>query len=165
MNVQDNAVVSFDYKLTDDDGVLIDSSEGGEPLEYMHGAGTLIPGLEKELLGKTTGDALTVRVAPEDGYGERDEELVQPVSRDQLPKDEEIVIGSQLVAESDEGTVIMTVTSIEGDQVFLDPNHPLAGVALNFDVTVREIREATAEEIEHGHVHGESCEHDHGGDA
>lgn len=155
MKISKNAVASIEYTLTDDGGTVIDTSEGGEPLAYIHGIGNLIPGLEKELEGKGAGDAVKVHIAPEDGYGERDDQMVQSVSRDQMPQGVEIEVGMQLQAESEGGMHVVTVIAVEDDQVQLDANHPLAGVPLNFDVKIVEVRDATAEELEHGHVHGE----------
>lgn len=155
MQISENSVVRFHYKLTDDDGQLLDSSEGSEPLAYVHGTESMIPGLEKELQGKTDGDSFKARIAPEDAYGEHDEDAIQTIARGELPDDAEIEPGVQFEAEDEEGdTMILTVTAVEGDDVTLDANHPLAGVALNFEVTVVDVREASSEEIEHGHPHG-----------
>jgi len=147
-------VATFEYKLTKDDGELLDSSEGSEPLVYVHGTGSILPGLETQLEGKAAGDTLQVRLAPEDAYGEHDAGMVHEVERGQLPPDVEVTEGMQFHAESEDGVHILTVLSVEGDTVKMDANHPLAGVALNFDVKVVEVRAATAEELEHGHVHG-----------
>ncbi len=160
VNITKNAVASFEYTLTDDDGTVIDTSEDGTPLAYIHGIGNLIPGLEKELEGKTEGDELDVHIAPADGYGERDDEMVQSVAKDQMPEGVEIEVGMQLQAESEEGVHVLTVVALDDDEVQLDANHPLAGVPLNFKVKIVEVRDATAEELEHGHVHGEGG-HDH----
>jgi FKBP-type peptidyl-prolyl cis-trans isomerase SlyD len=161
VKIAKNAVTSIEYTLTDDDGSVIDTSEGGTPLAYIHGIGNLIPGLEKELEGKGVGDELKVHITPTDGYGERDDDMVQSVPRDQMPQDVDIEIGMQLQAESDQGMHVVTVVAVEGDEIQLDANHPLAGVALNFDVKVVEVRDATAEELEHGHVHGADGHEDH----
>ena len=161
MQITRHSLVVLDYSLKDDDGQLIDSSEGGEPLAYVHGTESIIPGLETALDGKAVGDALVVRVPAEEAYGNHDEAMVQPVDRDQLPGEVELEIGMQFEAESDAGNAIVTVVGFEDDTVLLDANHPLAGVALNFDVTVREVREATPEElaeVQHDH---ENCDHDH----
>ena len=154
MQISKNAVATLEYTLTNDSGQVLDSSKGQEPLVYVHGSGMLIPGLEAELEGKTKGDSFRTEIAPENGYGVRDEALVQAVSRAQLPADLEIQVGVQLQAQSEEGTHVVTVTAVEGDQVKLDANHPLAGVTLHFDIEVMDVREATKEELEHGHVHG-----------
>ena len=160
MQITKNAVASIEYELKDDAGVIIDSSEGGEPLSYLHGAGNLIPGLESELEGQGSGDALKVRIDPENAYGLRHEERVQDVPRSELPEGVEIQPGTQLQAQGPSGVQVVTVVAVEGEMVKMDGNHALAGVHLNFDVKVVEVREATAEELEHGHVHGPGG-HDH----
>ena len=154
MKITKNAVASLEYTLTDDGGEVLDTSQGRGPLEYIHGAGNLIPGLEKELEGKGAGDELDVRIEAAEAYGERDEGMVHSVARDQMPPDVEIEVGMQLQAESDAGMHVVTVVGVEESEVQLDANHPLAGVPLNFQVKVIEVRDATAEELEHGHVHG-----------
>ena len=154
MQITKHVVASIDYILKNDAGEVIDASGEGEPMPYVHGVGGLIPGLERELEGRRAGDALEVRIAPEDGYGERDDQLMQQISREALPGDEAIEVGMQFQAQSDAGVHVVTVVSVDGDQVTLDANHPLAGETLNFEVRVIEVRQATAEEIEHGHVHG-----------
>jgi FKBP-type peptidyl-prolyl cis-trans isomerase SlyD len=154
MQISKNSVVSIEYTLTDDSGNVLDSSEGRGPLSYLHGSGGIIPGLENQLAGKQAGDQLTVAVAPEDGYGVRNEALRQEVPREQFDGIEGLEVGMRFRVDSDAGPIVITVTDIGDDNVTVDGNHPLAGVKLNFDVTVREVREATAEELEHGHVHG-----------
>ncbi|CAM3707905.1 FKBP-type peptidyl-prolyl cis-trans isomerase [Parendozoicomonas haliclonae] len=156
--VADNKVVLIHYTLKDDDGAVIDSSEGREPLPYIHGLGTIVEGLENALAGKQVGDKLTVTVEPAEGYGEFDESLVQPVPREQFG-DHEVTEGQQFHADTAVGPRIVTVVAIEGDDVIIDANHELAGMNLNFDVEVVEIRDATADELEHGHVHGPGCNH------
>jgi FKBP-type peptidyl-prolyl cis-trans isomerase SlyD len=147
-------VVAIDYTLTDDAGQLLDSSEGREPLSYLHGTAGIVPGLERELDGKRVGDQLEVAIAPEDGYGNRNEALRQQVSRDQFAGIEDLQRGMQFRVDSNAGPMVITIIEIAEDVVTVDGNHPLAGVNLNFAVTVREIREATEEELEHGHAHG-----------
>lgn len=154
MKITKNTVASLDYTLTNDGGEVLDTSEGRNPLAYIHGNGSLIPGLEKELEGKATGDEFNVRLAAADAYGERDEKMIQTVTRDQMPPGVEIEVGMQLQAESQGGVHILTVMAVEGEEIKLDANHPLAGVPLNFAVKVVEVRDATAEELEHGHAHG-----------
>lgn len=154
MQITKNSVASIEYELKDDDGVVIDTSEGGEPLTYLHGVGNLIPGLEAELEGKGSGDAVRVRIEPNNAYGERHDERVHDVPRSELPEGIEIEPGTQLQAQGPDGIQVVTVIGVEGDTVKMDGNHPLAGVHLNFDVRVVDVREATAEELEHGHVHG-----------
>lgn len=154
MRIAKEIVASIEYELTDDQGQVLDSSKDGPPLSYLHGAGNLIPGLETELEGKGSGDAFKVRIAPENAYGERHEEMVQAVPRTQFPEGAEIEVGAQFQASTPSGDHVVTVVGVEGDEVTLDGNHPLAGKHLNFDVKVVEVREASAEELEHGHVHG-----------
>jgi len=155
MQIQDNAVVSIHYTLTNEAGDTIDSSAGAEPLAYLHGAANIIPGLEDALVGKAVGDKLNVTVAPADGYGEHIAELVQEVPSEMFQGVDEVQVGMEFHAESNTGQPIaVTVTKVEDDKVTIDANHPLAGVTLNFDVEVVEVRDASAEELEHGHVHG-----------
>jgi len=154
MQISKNKVVSIDYTLTGDDGNVIDTSEGREPLAYIQGVGNIIPGLENALEGKTTGDRLTVKVTPEEGYGARDEGLQQIVNRDQFQGVEDLEVGMQFHAQTNQGVGVVTITAIEGEDVTVDGNHPLAGQNLNFDVAIVEVRDATSEELEHGHVHG-----------
>lgn len=154
MQISKNAVVSIDYTLKGDDGEVLDTSEGHEPLAYLHGVGGIIPGLEKELEGKQAGDQFQVAIAPADAYGERNDALEQEVSRDQFEGAEDLSLGMQFQVESEDGPTVVTVIEIDDDVVTIDGNHPMAGVNLNFDVTVREVREATTDELSHGHVHG-----------
>lgn len=154
-----HSVASIEYTLSDDQGNVIDSSSGGPPLVYVHGLGALIPGLESHLEGKRKGDALEVRVEPKDGYGERDEQMVARVPLEQMPKGAPLELGMQLEARSPEGSQVVTVVKLEDDAVWLDANHPLAGVHLNFKVSVVDVRAATREELEHGHVHGPGGAH------
>lgn len=159
MQIANDVVVSIEYTLTDDQGNVIDSSVGGEPLAYLHGAGNIIPGLEVALEGKQVGDSLKVSVAPADGYGEKDEGLLQVVPRSMFRGVDQIEPGMQFHAQTDYGMQVITVAKVEGDNVTVDGNHPLAGQNLNFDVKVLEVRAATAEELEHGHVHGAGGHH------
>jgi FKBP-type peptidyl-prolyl cis-trans isomerase SlyD len=155
MRVKEHAVVLIHYVLTNDDKEVLDSSEGQDPLAYLHGTGHLIPGLEAQLLGKTAGDKLDVTVQPGDGYGEFNEELVQVVPNDVFDGVESIEPGMQFQASNEDGSggETITVVSVENDEVTIDGNHTLAGVTLHFAVDIIEVREATAEELEHGHVH------------
>jgi len=156
MIVEKDRVVSIDYTLRDNNGNLIDSSEGSDPLEYLHGNGNIIPGLEKALAGKKAGDKLTCSIAAADAYGERDDSLIFKVNKSEF-EGADIAVGMQFEAHGEEGAQIVTVVGIEGEEVTIDANHPLAGETLNFDVKVVDVREATSEELEHGHVHG-GCE-------
>jgi FKBP-type peptidyl-prolyl cis-trans isomerase SlyD len=152
--IGDNLVVSMHYKLTDDEGIVLDSSEGAEPLTYLHGAGNIIPGLEKALVGKVEGDTGQVKVEPEEGYGEVMSELIQIVEKAAFQGVESVEVGMSFEAQAADGSVQhIVVKSIEGEEVTIDANHPLAGVTLNFDIEIVSVREATEEEISHGHVH------------
>lgn len=155
MQIAQNSVVAFHYTLTNDAGEVLDSSEGREPLTYLHGAGNIIPGLEKELEGRQAGDKLNATVAPSEGYGEKQEQLVQEVPRDAFQGVESVEPGMQFQAQTQGGPLMVTVTGVEGDTVTVDGNHPLAGQTLNFAVEIASVREASQEEVEHGHVHGE----------
>jgi len=161
MQIANNKVVSIHYKLTNDDGDILDSSEGQEPLAYLHGLGNIIPGLENALSGRALGDKFSVTVAPADGYGEHDNEMVQSVPKSAFQGVDQILPGMQFQAQSPEGMQLVTVIDVDGDEVILDGNHPMAGITLTFDVEVTEIRDATAEELEHGHVHGPGGHHHH----
>lgn len=159
MKVTDNAVISIDYILKDDNGNIIDQSEKSDPLVYLHGASNIIPGLESALNGKTVGEIISVRVAPEDAYGVRDDEKQQAVPRNMFG-DEEVAVGAQYHAQGPDGQhLTVTVISVTDEEIVVDGNHPLAGMHLNFDVTVVDIRDATKEELEHGHVHGPGGHH------
>ena len=154
MHIENNRVVSLAYTLRDNDDNIIDQSDDGS-FWYLHGASNIIPGLENALTGKSKGDELAVSVAPEEGYGEREQERIQDVPRDMFPADQELATGMQFHAQSPDGHAVMvTIANIEGDTVTVDGNHPLAGVQLNFVVKIMDVREATEEELEHGHVHG-----------
>jgi len=155
MQIEKNSVVSFDYTLTADDGTVLDSSEGKEPLMYLHGAGAIIPGLEKALDGHAQGDNFKVNVPPADAYGERNDDLKAEVSRSHFEGMDDLELGMQFqVPKESGGHQVVTVVDIADETVTVDANHPLAGVGLNFEVDVREVREATDEEMEHGHAHG-----------
>lgn len=155
MKIEKNRVVEIDYTLKDDEGEILDSSAGRQPLGYIQGIGALIPGLERELDGKEAGDHLEVDIAPKDGYGEYVEDRVLQVSKDGYQGDAELEVGMQIQVELQEGTATAMITEIQDETVTLDLNHPLAGMTLHFDVDVRRVREATPEELSHGHVHGE----------
>jgi len=155
MQIEDNKVVVIEYTLKNDDGEIIDSSEGGDPLAFIFGNSHIIPGLEDALAGKKNGDKVKTRIAPEDGYGVRMEELTQIVPREMFEGVDNIEVGMQFHAQNDGGEMhVITVTAIDGDQLTVDGNHELADVHLNFDVEVIEVRDATPEELEHGHAHG-----------
>ena len=155
MKVAENKVVLIDYTLTDNAGEMIDSSEGVGPLAYLQGHGNIVEGLEEALMGKEAGDEVKASIEPAKAYGERHEDMKQEVPKELFGGVENIDVGMQFQSETDQGPVLVTVAEISDEMVTVDGNHPLAGVHLNFDVTVREVREPTAEELEHGHVHGE----------
>ncbi len=161
MSIAQDQVVSIHYTLRNDAGDVLDKSSAGAPLSYLHGHGNLIPGLERELAGKNTGDKLQVKIPPADGYGEYDKELVQRVPRRALKGVPNVKVGMRLHAKIGHGAREVTVTQLTGDLVTLDGNHPLAGQSLNFEVEVADIRAATAEELEHGHVHEPGGHHHH----
>ena len=155
MQVAQNAVVAIHYTLTNDAGEKIDSSEGREPLAYLHGQGQIVPGLERELEGKAAGDKVQAKVSPAEGYGEKIDAMVQEIPMDAFQGVESVEPGMQFQAQTENGPLTVTVTKVEGDTATVDGNHPLAGETLNFDVEIVEVREASAEELEHGHAHGE----------
>ncbi|MBD9575936.1 peptidylprolyl isomerase [Pseudomonas sp. PDM23] len=160
MQIAANKAVSIDYTLTNDAGEVIDSSAGGAPLVYLHGAHNIIGGLEKALEGKQVGDELDVTVEPADAYGEYSAELVATLTREMFEGVDELEVGMQFHASApDGGMQIVTIRDIEGDDVIVDGNHPLAGQRLNFKVKVVDIRDASSEEVAHGHVHGEGGHH------
>ena len=154
MDISEKCVVAFHYTLTNGDGETLDTSEGREPLKYLHGARNIVPGLEKALEGKSAGDEVKVEVSPDEGYGTVNPELVQKVPRAAFEGVDEIKPGMQFHAQGPSGQVqIITVKEVAGDEVTVDGNHPLAGEILHFDVKVEDVREATEEEIAHGHAH------------
>jgi len=159
MQISKHKAVSIEYTLTNDSGEVLDTSEGQDPLAYLHGAGNLISGLEQALEGKTTGDEIKVTVAPEDAYGQRVDELVQTVSRDRFEGADELEVGMRFHASTDHGDTLVTITGVTDDEVTVDGNHPLAGETLHFDVKVVEVRDASEEEIDHGHIHGAGGHH------
>ena len=159
MEITADRVVTIHYTLEDDNGTILDSSTGGAPLAYIQGHGNLVAGLEKALEGKEDGNSLRVSVAPAEGYGVRDEALIQRVPKRTLQGAGEIKKGMQFQARTADGMRLFTVAAVAGDMVTLDGNHPLADQTLHFDVNVVGVREATAEELEHGHVHGAGGHH------
>jgi FKBP-type peptidyl-prolyl cis-trans isomerase SlyD len=159
LSIKKDSVVLFDYTLKDDGGEVIDNSSPGEPLAYLHGRGNLVAGLERELEGKSAGDKLSVKVAAAEGYGEYSKELIQKVPRRSLKGLAKITVGMRLHAQTAHGPRAVTVTALTGDMVTLDGNHPLAGKNLNFDINVVQVRDATEEELAHGHVHGPGGHH------
>lgn len=159
MKIQNNSVVKIHYTLKNDAGDVLDSSEGKEPLMYMHGHQNIIPGLENALTDKQAGDSLNVSIEPEDAYGVRSDEAIQQIPREALANIPNLEVGMQLHAQSPEGTMAVTVKDIAEDVVTLDANHPLAGERLHFAVTVDSVRAATDSELSHGHAHGGDGHH------
>ena len=161
MQIEKNTVATIDYTLTDPNGQVIDSSKGRQPLAYLHGASNIIPGLETALEGKDVGENINVTIPPEQGYGARDPNLVQPVPRSSFQGVPEIKKGMQFQAQTPGGARIVTVVDVDPQNVTVDANHPLAGMDLNFSVKVVDVRQATPEELSHGHAHGPEG-HNHG---
>lgn len=159
MQISKHKVVSLDYTLTNDDGEVLDTSKGKEPLAYIHGSGFMIPGLENALKGKSEGNSFSVIVEPKDGYGKRDDGLVKVVEQEMFEDVKQLEVGMQFETETDEGIEMVTVTAVDGDKVTVDGNHPLADLTLNFEVQVVGVREASKEEIDNGHVHNAGCQH------
>jgi FKBP-type peptidyl-prolyl cis-trans isomerase SlyD len=160
MQIAKDCVVSIDYRLHLGDGKIIDESDPGDPLVYLHGYEEIVPGLEKALEGKKTGESLKVQVSPEEGYGEYDPDGVEEVARDEFPSDMELEAGGVVTAVDEDGDEVeFLVKELRDKTVVVDFNHPLAGKTLHFEVTVRDVRAATAEELEHGHAHAPGHEH------
>ena len=159
MQIAERTVASFHYTLTNDAGQVLDSSNGRDPLTYLHGAGNIVPGLEKEMAGRSAGDSFSVVVMPEEGYGQPNPMLIQVVPREAFQGVEQLEVGMEFQAQTPQGPLSVAIAKIEGDQVTVDGNHPLAGQTLHFAVEVTEVRDASLEEVMHGHVHGEGGHH------
>ena len=159
MKIANDLAVAIHYTLTDESGETIDSSAGAEPLTYLQGHANIIPGLERELEGCTVGDKKVVTVQPADGYGEHDENLVQAVPREMFSGVDSIEVGMEFQVQGPQGEQFVEVTEVSEETITVDGNHVLAGKVLKFDVEVVDVREATQEELEHGHIHGEGCSH------
>ncbi|MFO8065663.1 MAG: peptidylprolyl isomerase [Spirochaetia bacterium] len=156
MTIQSDAVVTIAYTLKDDDGQVLDTSNDHGDLSYLHGHQNIVPGLEEALEGKAPGESVETSIPPEKAYGDRDDQLLFQVSRDRMPDDAELQVGMQFEAQTSNGErQVVTLAEVGDSEVTLDANHPLAGQTLHFDVTVNDVREATSEELEHGHVHTE----------
>ncbi|MDN3608871.1 peptidylprolyl isomerase [Vibrio ostreicida] len=171
MKIEKNVVVSLAYQVKLEDGVVVDESTTEAPLDYLHGHNNLITGLEAALDGKEAGASFSVTVTPEEAYGEHSDAMVQRVPADVFQGVEQIEVGMRFLADTDQGPIPVEVTEVDGDEVVVDGNHMLAGQTLTFDVEVMSVREATAEEMEHGHVHkadgscgGDDHQHDDGED-
>ena len=154
MQIAERTVASFHYTLTDDAGTVIDSSSRAAPLTYLHGVGNIVPGLEKAMEGHRAGDRFDVLVAPEEGYGTPNEMLVQVVPSEAFQGVDPIEVGMQFQAQTPQGAISVVIAKIEDGMVTVDGNHPLAGQNLHFAIEVVEVRDATVEEVVHGHVHG-----------
>ena len=154
MLVENNKVVSIDYTLRSDEGEMIDTSEGREPLDYIQGMANIIPGLEQAMTGKQVGDIFDVKIDPEMGYGPYIDSMKFVLPRENFRGVDRIDLGMRFHAQTMEGVQILTVVDVNGEDITVDGNHPLAGMTLNFHVEVKNIREASQEEIDHGHVHG-----------
>lgn len=160
--VADKTVVTIHYTLKNSDGDVLDSSVGQDPLSYLHGAGNIVPGLERELTGKNVGDKVAVVVPPAEGYGERQGPEPQKVPLSSFPDDAELEAGMQIVASGPNGEMFpLWVVAVADEHALLDHNHPLADVTLHFDVEITDVRAATDEEVEHGHPHGPGGHHHH----
>ena len=162
MKIAKNNVVVMHYAVSDSEGTLIDSSYEDKPMAIIQGTGYLIPGLDDALIDHQAGDKFEVAVACEQAYGERHDDYVQTVPREVLAGVEDLALGTQLRATTDDGEQTVIVIDVQDDVITVDGNHPLSGLDLSFDVEIIEVREATSEELEHGHVHSEGgCGHDH----
>ncbi|MCH1918405.1 peptidylprolyl isomerase [Shewanella sp. A3A] len=163
MQITQQSAVTIHYRLTDTQGKLIESSFDGEPMVYLHGMGNLIPGLEKALEGKTQGETLEVTIDCEQAYGPYHDGLRQEVPLEAFGDIQDIVPGMRFIAETEMGQRPVQVTEVRDNTVIVDGNHPLAGQSLVFNVEVMEVREATAEEVAHGHIHAHGHDHGHEG--
>jgi len=162
MKISENKVVELHYAVSDTDDTLIDSSYDHSPLSIIQGTGYLIPGLEDALTDHVVGDKFEVEVSAENAYGDRHDEFVQTVPKSMFESVEDLAVGSQLRATTDDGEQTVIVIDVTEDEITVDGNHPLAGIDLKFDVEILEVRDATEDELQHGHVHGEGgCGHSH----
>lgn len=160
MQVAANKVIAIHYTLTNGDGQVLDSSQGGNPLSYLHGHSNIIPGLEAQLEGKAAGEEFEVTVEPAQGYGERDDNLVQQVQREAFQGVEKVEPGMQFQTQGPGGEMVVTVVEANDESVTIDANHPLAGVSLNFKGSIESVRDASEEEVQHGHAHeGDLADH------
>ncbi|MCA9405780.1 MAG: peptidylprolyl isomerase [Candidatus Omnitrophica bacterium] len=159
MKIEEKKVVTFHYTLKNPQGDLLDTSDGGEPLAYIHGMRNIIAGLEAALEGKEAGEKLSVTIHPQDAYGMMDEELIKAVPLSQFPEKDAVKPGAQFQLSSGTEVRIATVVKVENEEVTIDLNHPLAGQTLCFDVEIVGVRDAAQEELDHGHVHGPGGHH------
>ncbi|MFT5756620.1 MAG: FKBP-type peptidyl-prolyl cis-trans isomerase SlyD [Alteromonadaceae bacterium] len=162
MKISENKVVVLHYAVSDSEDTLIDSSYDHSPLSIIQGTGYLIPGLEDALIDHVTGDKFEVEVSADQAYGQREDGYVQTVPKDMFGSIEDLAVGAQLRATTDDGEQTVMVIDMTEDEITVDGNHPLAGIDLKFEVDILEVREATADELAHGHVHSEGgCGHQH----
>jgi len=162
MKIAENKVIIMHYAVSDTEDTLIDSSYDHKPLAVIHGTGYLIPGLEDALIDHQAGDKFEVEVSAEQAYGERFDDYVQTVPKAMFEGIEDLSVGAQLRATTDDGEQTVIVIDVQDEEITVDGNHPLAGIALKFDVEILEVRDATEDELTHGHVHGEGgCGHEH----
>ncbi len=161
MTVSRNRVVSIEYMLSVPDGSVLDTSRGDEPISYVHGTGTLVEALEAAMEGKGPSDTISLTLPPEKAYGVRDDSIVFTLPRSQFGADDQPEIGTQVMLQGDGDGHVVTVVAMDENEVTVDGNHPLAGLTLHFDVEILDVREATEEEIEHGHAHDGHSEHEH----
>lgn len=159
MIIAKDSVVTIDYEVKSEDGQVIDSSKQSGPLPYLHGHQNIIPGLEEALEGKSKGESISVTVAPDKAYGAYNDALVQTVDKGTFEDPADIAEGIQFTADTPDGTLLFTVTKVEGDSVTVDGNHPLAGMTLSFSANISDVRTATEDELSHGHVHLPGQEH------
>jgi len=155
MKIIEQKVVSITMIVKNAEGEIVDQASEQDPLVYLHGHNNLFPALEEELEGKQMGDKVSLTLTPETGYGERDESLVSELPSSQFQGVDTIEAGMMFQADSPQGPVMLTVIGVDGDSIKVDANHPMAGQTLSFEIEVKDIRDATAEEISHGHPHGE----------
>ena len=159
MNISKNSAVTMHYALKNDNGDDLGSSQGHEPMAYLHGCDNIVPGLEKALDGKKAGDKISAVVSPEEGYGVKNEDGIKKIDKDRFEGDEEISVGMQIQVDIEGNVSIASVTEIGEKEITLDLNHPLAGVTLHFEIEIMDVREATEDELSHGHVHGPGGHH------
>jgi FKBP-type peptidyl-prolyl cis-trans isomerase SlyD len=159
MQIAEHTVALFNYTLTNHAGEVIDTSEGRAPLAYLHGAGNIVPGLEKEMTGKRVGDKFNVIVKPEEGYGMPNDMMIQVVPKAAFQGVDTLEVGMEFQAQTPQGPMSVVVTKVENDEVTVDGNHPLAGQTLHFAIEVTQVRAASPQELSHGHVHGEGGHH------
>jgi FKBP-type peptidyl-prolyl cis-trans isomerase SlyD len=161
MNIGKESFVSFHFTLKDDAGKVLESSVGNDPLVYLHGTSSIVPGLEEALNGRKSGEKFNVVLPPEKAYGQRDERLIQRIPKTEFPNSERLKIGMQFQVDTKGGPMVLTITGLDGNEVVVDGNPELAGATLHFDIEVTDVRQATAEELSHGHAHGPGGHHHH----